>query len=159
MEYTGTLLFVSLDRYFVNKIANKILEFKPGKVTFFDGTYGEFQEWKEKNNEQEKIGSLSNENNKKENETVFQEKSSKNQYLLNKENNKRKNKMNKIEKEIEEKEEEIKSIENEMKKEENATDYVKLAELQDKIQEINKDIEKKMEEWEELNNLLESNYS
>ena len=159
MEYKGTLIFVSHDRYFVNKIANKILEFKPGKVTFFDGTYGEFQEWKEKNNEQEKIGSLSNENNKKENETVFQEKSSKNQYLLNKENNKRKNKMNKIEKEIEEKEEEIKSIENEMKKEENATDYVKLAELQDKIQEINKDIEKKMEEWEELNNLLESNYS
>ena len=153
-EYKGTLIFVSHDRYFVEKIANKILEFKPGKVTFFDGTYGEFQEWKEKNKEQEKIDIYNNENNKKENETVLKEKSSKNQYLLNKENNKRKNKMNKIEKEIEEKEQEIKSIEEEMKKEENATDYVKLAELQDKIQEINKDIEKKMEEWEELNNLV-----
>ena len=153
-EYKGTLIFVSHDRYFVEKIANKILEFKPGKVTFFDGTYGEFQEWKEKNKEQEKIDIYNNENNKKENATVLKEKSSKNQYLLNKENNKRKNKMNKIEKEIEEKEQEIKSIEEEMKKEENATDYVKLAELQDKIQEINKDIEKKMEEWEELNNLV-----
>ena len=153
-EYKGTLIFVSHDRYFVEKIANKILEFKPGKVTFFDGTYGEFQEWKEKNKEQEKIDIYNNENNKKENATVLKEKSSKNQYLLNKENNKRKNKMNKIEKEIEEKEQEIKTIEEEMKKEENATDYVKLAELQDKIQEINKDIEKKMEEWEELNNLV-----
>ena len=41
-----------------------------------------------------------------------------------------------------------------MKKEENVTDYMKLAELQDKIQEINKEIEEKMGEWEELNNLL-----
>ena len=156
-EYKGTLIFVSHDRYFVNKIADRILEFKPGKVTFFDGNYEEFQEWKEKSKEQEKIDSYNSENSNKENSDTLKQKSSKNQYLLNKENSKRKNKMNKIEKEIEEKEEEIKAIEDEMKKEENSTDYVKLAELQDKIQEINKDIEKKMEEWEELNNLLEGN--
>ena len=41
-----------------------------------------------------------------------------------------------------------------MKKEENATDYMKLAELQDKIQEIESKIEKKIEDWEKLNNLL-----
>ena len=152
-EYKGTLIFVSHDRYFVNKIANKILEFKPEKATFFDGSYEEFKEWIEKNKEQENIDS-NNKNNKKENENVLQEKSPKNQYLLNKENNKRKNKMEKIEKQIEEKEQEIKTIEDEMKKEENATNYVKLAELQDKIQEIENEIEKKMEEWEELNNLI-----
>ena len=152
-EYKGTLIFVSHDRYFVNKIANKILEFKPEKVTFFDGSYEEFKEWIEKNKEQENIDS-NNKNNKKENENVLQEKSPKNQYLLNKENNKRKNKMEKIEKQIEEKEQGIKKIEDEMKKEENATNYVKLAELQDKIQEIENEIEKKMEEWEELNNLI-----
>ena len=156
-EYKGTLIFVSHDRYFVSKIADKILEFKSGKVTFFDGTYDEFQEWKKKNEEQEEKNSYNNVNEK--NNKDFKEKSSKNQYLLNKENNKRKNKMNKIEQEIEEKEEEIKKIENEMKKEENSTDYVKLAELQDKIQELENEIEKKMEEWEELNNLLEGNYS
>ena len=151
-EYKGTLIFVSHDRYFVSKIANKILEFKKGKVTFFDGNYEEFQEWKQKN--KEKIDIYDSGNNKKENETVLQEKSSKNQYLLNKENNKRKNRMEKIEKEIEQKEHEIKIIENEMKKEENATDYMKLAELQDKIQEIESKIEKKIEDWEKLNNLL-----
>ena len=151
-EYEGTLIFVSHDRYFVSKIANKILEFKKGKVTFFDGTYEEFQEWKEKN--EEKIDIYDSGNNKKENETILQEKSSKNQYLLNKENNKRKNRMEKIEKEIEQKEQEIKIIENEMQKEENSTDYMKLNELQSKIEEINKKIEEKIREWEALNNLV-----
>ena len=151
-EYKGTLIFVSHDRYFVEKIANKILEFKPGKVTFFDGSYEEFQEWNEKNKEQEETNIHNNVN--KENSNNLKEKNSKNQYLLNKEKNKRKNKMEKIEKEIEEKEQEIKNIEDEMKKEENATNYVELAKLQDKIQKTNKEIEKKMEEWEELNNLI-----
>ena len=152
-EYKGTLIFVSHDRYFVNKIADTILEFKPGKVTFFDGNYEEFQEWKEKNEElDEKI------KNDKNNKTIKnKEKSSKNEFLLNKENTKRKNKINKIEKEIEEKEEEIKVIENEMKKEENVTDYIKLNEFQSKIQELNKEIEEKMQEWEKLNELIEEN--
>ena len=153
-EYKGTLIFVSHDRYFVNKIADKILDFKPSKVTFFDGNYDEFQEWKEKNRKQEEINSSENSkiyvNEKK-------EKSSKNQFLLNKENIRRKNKINKIEKEIEEKEEEIKIIENEMKKEENTTDYIKLNELQSKIQELNKEIEEKMQEWDSLNELIEEN--
>ena len=147
-EYKGTLIFVSHDRYFVNKIANKILEFKPGKVTFFDGDYEKFEEYKEKNKDLEQISS---DNTGKKNADYNKEKSSKNQYLLNKEINKRKNKMDKIEKEIEEKEEEIKTIKDEMKKEENSTDYVKLAGLQDEIQNIENEIEEKMLEWEELN--------
>ena len=151
-EYKGTLIFVSHDRYFVNKIANKILEFKPEKVTFFDGDYEKFEEYKEKNKDLEQISS---DNTGKKNADDNKEKSSKNQYLLNKEINKRKNKMEKIEKEIEQKEEKIKEIEDEMKKEENFTDYVKLAGLQDEIQKIENEIEEKMLEWEELNKLIE----
>ena len=148
-EYEGTLIFVSHDRYFVNKIANKILEFKPGKVTFFDGTYEEFQEYKEKNEVQEE--------NLKENKNEIktkEEKNNKNQYLINKEINKKKNKLLKIEKEIEEYEKEIKQIEQEMGKEENATDYIKLNELQEEIQKLNEKIEEKMIEWEEINDTL-----
>ena len=148
-EYEGTLIFVSHDRYFVNKIANKILEFKPGKVTFFDGTYEEFQEYKEKNDEQEE----SIKENKNEIKTK-EEKNNKNQYLINKEINKKKNKLLKIEKEIEEYEKEIKQIEQEMGKEENATDYIKLNELQEEIQKLNEKIEEKMIEWEEINDTL-----
>ena len=148
-EYEGTLIFVYHDRYFVNKIANKILEFKPGKVTFFDGTYEEFQEYKEKNEAQEE--------NLKENKNEIktkEEKNNKNQYLINKEINKKKNKLLKIEKEIEEYEKEIKQIEQEMGKEENATDYIRLGKLQEEIQKINGKIEEKMIEWEEINDTL-----
>ena len=148
-EYEGTLIFVSHDRYFVNKIANKILEFKPGKVTFFDGTYEEFQEYKEKNEIQEE----SIKENKNEIKTK-EEKNNKNQYLINKEINKKKNKLLKIEKEIEEYEKEIKQIEQEIGKEENATDYIKLNELQEEIQKLNEKIEEKMIEWEEINATL-----
>ena len=148
-EYKGTLIFVSHDRYFVNKIANKILEFKPGKVTFFDGTYEEFQEYKEKNEiQEESIKENKNEIKMKE------EKNNKNQYLINKEINKKKNKLLKIEKEIEEYEKEIKQIEQEMGKEENATDYIRLGKLQEEIQKINGKIEEKMIEWEEINDTL-----
>ena len=151
-EYEGTLIFVSHDRYFVEKIADKILEFKKEKVTFFDGTYDEYQEWKEKNKQQEE---LDNSNDiKKSDNSENKEKSSKNQYLLNKENTKRKNKMKKLEEERNKKEEEIKLIESEMQKEEISTDYVKLEELQEKIQKLNNEIEEKMIEWEYLNNLV-----
>ena len=151
-EYQGTLIFVSHDRYFVEKIADKILEFKKEKVTFFDGTYDEYQEYKEKNRSQEELDN--NNDIKKSNNSENKEKSSKKQYLLNKENTKRKNKMKKLEEEINKKEEEIKLIENEMQKEEISTDYVKLGELQEKIQKLNNEIEEKMIEWEELNNLV-----
>ena len=49
----GTLIFVSHDRYFVNKIADSILEFENGKVTFFDGNYEEYTRYKEEVNDEE----------------------------------------------------------------------------------------------------------
>lgn len=45
--YYGTLIFVSHDRHFINKIANKIWEVKEGKVNVFNGNYDEFLEKKE----------------------------------------------------------------------------------------------------------------
>ena len=41
-----------------------------------------------------------------------------------------------------------------MGKEENATDYIKLNELQEEIQKLNEKIEEKMIEWEEINDTL-----
>lgn len=149
-EYKGTLIFISHDRYFVNKVADKILEFKKGKVTFFDGTYEEFQEWKKDKQEENesKMEKTNIKNNGKAEQT-----NSKKEYLKNKENTKRKNKMKKIEQEIQEKEDEVKIIKKEMEKEENLTDYIKLEELQRKIDKLNKEIEEKMMKWDELSNL------
>ena len=159
-EYEGTLIFVSPDRYFVKKLANKILEFTKNGVIFFDGTYEEYLEYKEKNNKEIEERSKNRNENKKENEVNFiennnKERSSKEQYLLNKEITKRKNKIKKLEQEIENIENQVEEIENEMQKEENITNYVKLNELQKEKENLNKKIEDKMIEWEELNNLNE----
>lgn len=144
-EYKGTVIFVSHDRYFVNKIANCILEFEKGKVTFYDGSYEDYMQSKELKSDVEIY------NNQKD---VKQEKKTSNQYFINKEINKLKAKINKIEMEIEEKENKIKNIQEEMLKDEYSTDYVKLKEMQDEIQDLNAQIDKKMVEWEDLNEKL-----
>jgi ATP-binding cassette subfamily F protein 3 len=42
LSYTGTVIFVSHDRYFTNKIATKLLVFESNDPTIFNGTYNEF---------------------------------------------------------------------------------------------------------------------
>ncbi|NBO64611.1 MAG: ABC transporter ATP-binding protein [Acidobacteria bacterium] len=43
-EYNGTIITVSHDRYFLDRIATRILYFGDGRVENFDGTYSEFYE-------------------------------------------------------------------------------------------------------------------
>ena len=149
-EYTGTLIFVSHDRYFVNKLADCILEFDEGKVTFYNKNYQEFLEYKEKQedtiDETKEVG----ENTKQ----VKDKKKETNPYFIEKERNRIQNKMNKIEQEINDKDKKIQDIEKEMTGEEIASDYIKLNELQEEIQKINQEIEEKMQEWEKLNDEL-----
>ena len=47
-DYTGNLLFVSHDRYFINQFATRIWMLEDGKITDFDGTFEEYRAWKEK---------------------------------------------------------------------------------------------------------------
>jgi ATP-binding cassette subfamily F protein 3 len=42
MDYGGTLLFVSHDRYFVERLATKVVEVGGGKARLYPGTYAEF---------------------------------------------------------------------------------------------------------------------
>jgi len=122
--YTGTVIVVSHDRYFINKIADALLVFEENKVTFFDGTYSEYMEKK------------SDEDMTKTYTKQEKEKSSNNSYLENKEKNRIKNKIKRIENEIENKEAKIKQIQEEMVKEENCTSYIKLNEFQNEIQNL-----------------------
>ncbi len=43
-EYKGNILFVSHDRYFIDSIANKILEIKDGKLNLYDGNYSLYKQ-------------------------------------------------------------------------------------------------------------------
>jgi ATP-binding cassette subfamily F protein 3 len=47
-DYGGTLIFVSHDRYFVERLATRIVEIGEGKATLFPGTYTEYL-WSKEN--------------------------------------------------------------------------------------------------------------
>jgi ATP-binding cassette subfamily F protein 3 len=42
-EYTGTVVFVSHDRYFIDKLATRVFEIENGEVTIFPGNYEDYQ--------------------------------------------------------------------------------------------------------------------
>ena len=140
--YEGTVIVVSHDRYFINKIADCLLIFKENGVEYFDGTYAEYIE---KNESEEEKVVLKEPKEKKKNTD----------YLENKERNRAKNKIKRIENDIENKEKQIKEIQEKMASDEICTNYVKLNELQQQINLIEQEIEQKMQEWEELSQLIE----
>lgn len=142
-EYKGTVIFVSHDRFFVNKICDCLLIFEKDKVTYFEGKYEEYEE--KKNAEvQEKVIEIK------------KEKIVKNTYLMQKEKNKVLAKIKKIEKEIEEDEGKIKELNNELLNDTIFSDYIKLQEIQDKIDNLNYKLKENMETWEKLQESIES---
>lgn len=46
-EYDGTLITVSHDRFFLDRIATQVLAFEPGRVNVFNGNYTEYHDWKD----------------------------------------------------------------------------------------------------------------
>ena len=46
LEYEGTLIFISHDRYFLNKIAERMMELSPQGVEYFLGNYDDYVEKK-----------------------------------------------------------------------------------------------------------------
>lgn len=49
-DFDGTLIFVSHDRYFINKFADKTIEFKDGKVRTYLGNYNDYRGKRSKEN-------------------------------------------------------------------------------------------------------------
>jgi len=145
-SYNGTILFVSHDRYFINKIADSLLVFENNQVIHFNGTYKEYLEQKKKETE----------NNLNKNKHTKDKQSIKTSQNNIQSNNKQRNKTNnslikKIEKEIDIKENKKKEIEQLMLEECNYNDYQKMFEFRNELEVLNKGIDKLMKEWEELN--------
>jgi ATP-binding cassette subfamily F protein 3 len=44
-EYTGTICFISHDRYFINKIATSVCEIGGGRLEIYPGNYDEYRDW------------------------------------------------------------------------------------------------------------------
>ena len=45
--FSGTVVFVSHDRYFIDRLATRVLEVEGGTVTSHDGNYEDYLLWKE----------------------------------------------------------------------------------------------------------------
>ena len=166
-EYAGTLIFVSHDRYFINKVADSLLIFEKNKVTYFDDTYEAYMRYKEEKElieehtarvsykavTEDKADKVENEKTRN-NEKTENNINATNSYFLNKEINRIKNKIKKIENEIEELENENEIIKNKMLQDDISSDYVKLKELEEESNALQDKIDIKITGWEELNNQL-----
>lgn len=145
-EYDGTLLYVSHDRYFVNRTANIILELSNGKLTKYLGNYDDYIAKKEQ---------LSMATSFDSNEALAVNESAskldyKEQKRIEAEKRKLQNQISKIEERIEELENHQAEIEAEFLKPENMTNSAKLNELTAEQNQIKAELEKLYSQWEEL---------
>ncbi|MDD2793766.1 MAG: ABC-F family ATP-binding cassette domain-containing protein [Sediminibacterium sp.] len=62
-KYEGTIIFVSHDRFFISKTANKIWEIVDQQIKEFKGTYQEWVEWNERMDKQKRLEELQNKSN------------------------------------------------------------------------------------------------
>lgn len=141
LDYSGTMLIVSHDRYFINKLSSRILELTPTGVNEYLGNYDEYIERKNRTASQEVV---------EKKETVKKV----NDYLLKKERRsqilKMKNRLAKVEEEIEKTELEIDDINSKL----TTSDYEELMELTAKLDRKTQYRDILYTEWEELSERL-----
>lgn len=156
MDFNGTVLFVSHDRYFVNKVATCVLEIAPQGSTLYLGDYDYYLE---KKAEQEEIAAAKStaetpiENSPKEVST------GKVNYQQGKERQKQERRLKRSVEEFEQLVEKLDAqkndLENQMSSPENYNDLEKMGELQAKLQEISKKLAEAEENWEQASMELE----
>lgn len=148
-NYTGTILYVSHDRYFINRTAERILELRDTNLFEYLGNYDYFVEKKAQlyasSNE---AGSLFTGNNVAKNEQAALD------YKSQKEEAARKKRLlkeiEKLEADIEKAENRLSEIDNELNDPKNGTDTAKLIMLQKEKDEVDDKLLSLMEKWEEL---------
>lgn len=138
LHYEGTLFVISHDRYFINKLAKRVLYMQDSALTNYDGNYDYFLE-KFKGAPKEK-------------ETV--KTSNKEAYIEQKrrESEKRRNagRLKRIEEKIEQYENETAKKETLLLSDEYATDHIKATELLEQIQALKAELDTLYDEWESL---------
>ncbi|MBO8164070.1 MAG: ABC-F family ATP-binding cassette domain-containing protein [Brevibacillus sp.] len=154
-EYPGTILFVSHDRYFLNKMATRVLELSPEGVTSYLGNYDYYVEKKQELAERaaEQAEGLAG-NGKAGAASPAQQKNEKSSYEQEKEAKRRERqrlrRIEEIEKAIAELEEMIARLEAELCQPEVYSDHVKAKERNDAIQQAKGELELLFDEWAAL---------
>lgn len=157
-NYTGTVLYVSHDRYFINKTATKILDLTGHRLLSYDGDYSYYLEKKETVEQiylsETDVSSPARTSPVQETETDAKL-DWKEQKAQAANRRKRENQYNKIEQQIETLESEIAALDEEFSLPENATNAPKLAELSAAREEKEAALSEALEEWERLAEELE----
>ncbi|MCQ2962471.1 ABC-F family ATP-binding cassette domain-containing protein [Streptococcus sp.] len=152
IDFDGTLLFVSHDRYFINRVATKVLEISEEGSTLYLGDYDYYLE---KKAELEELARLKAEE-AQEKTTVVVEKAPANDYQAQKANQKELRKLTRRITEIENQLEEIEAREEEISQAMLATNEAsELIDLQKELDELTEQQENLMLEWEELSEKVE----
>ncbi|MFS0857830.1 ABC-F family ATP-binding cassette domain-containing protein [Paenibacillus taichungensis] len=159
MDYEGTLLFISHDRYFLNKMAERIVELHPGGTEHYLGNYDDYVEKKQElediAREAAEARLASSKNSAKSDPALSAiEKSGAASFEADKqakrEERNRQRKQEALEQQIAKLETEITELEAQMALPEIYQDYMKLQELQGKAEDHKLQLAKAYEEWEEL---------
>lgn len=142
LDYSGTLLIISHDRYFINKLADRVLVLTPDGLKEYLGNYDYY--WERTKSEAEAAGQTV---------TAKQEKP-KNDYFLKKqqasEERKRQTKLKKAEAEIERLDAAIAGVQAQLADEATAADYEKLLALTAELEQLQAEQEAQYEIWEAL---------
>lgn len=138
-NYTGTVITVSHDRYFINRVCSRLIVFNDGKIELFDGKYSEY--------ESRKTASESGDNQGKSVEVKKKEKP----VSQSKEEARRAHRMSFLEEKMNVINERISSLQDVMHNDESVyTDYVKIAEIESQISALKENLAPIEEEWLEL---------
>ena len=141
LDYSGTMLIISHDRYFINKLADRVLALSKDGVKEYLGNYDYYYERTKAEAEQAK-------------QTDEKREKPVNDYFLKKQQasleRKRQSGLKKAEAEIERLDSEIEEVQSFMASPEVSGDYERLLELTDKLEELQARLEEQYEIWESL---------
>ncbi len=148
-NYEGTVLYVSHDRYFINKTATKIIELSKDGVKEYLGNYDYYIEKKNTAKREEMLfGEKTHQPEKQEiSETKLSYQEQKEQQAKER---KLKNQIKKLETEIEETEVKIQTLEEELMKPEIATDADKARDLFDQKTDLETHLNELYDKWESI---------
>lgn len=147
LAFDGTIIFISHDRFFVKKIATKILDLSGDKKLFFDGDYDYYMS---------RISNFSGEKVELVNKTQEKKEQRKERERI-KENQKLNREIKEVEAKIEECENSIASIDESLSNQEIYENHEEVLELSNKRNEIEKRLDEFYKKWEHLQTIKGEN--
>lgn len=152
LDYEGTLLFISHDRYFLNKMAERIVELKPSGTDHFLGNYDEMIE-KKREIEEARLETLSKQTTAGSKTAAPADNSPTSSYESDKqakrEERNRQRKLEHLEHEIAQFEQQITELEQQLTDPSIFNDYIRIQEIQAAIELRKASLATAYEEWEQ----------